>query len=151
MGGSCYNPLGTDAGPTPFGAGVSAGAFSYVDGIYHSARHGLALSGAFGGDAQLAAQADGANVTAALNWASQNPGAVGRALCDACSQITAADQQRLGAQIGSRLAIAGSVSTLNPFVGVPAAGAAVYGNMLSAARSGASRINILRAGGVGSF
>jgi hypothetical protein len=102
-----------------------------------------------GAEAQLAAYQNAANVSAALDWAAANLAQVGRELCAACDQITSAQEQQLRTQIGTRLALAYAVSTLNPAVGVPAAGAAIYGNMLSAARRGGSTIEILRAGGVG--
>jgi hypothetical protein len=132
-----------------FEDGVRAGAYTYVDGILVTSQHVAALSGVMGSEAQLEAQVAHSRVTSALTWAASNPQDVLKALCDACTNQELGSTQKVQAQIGTRLAIGAGISAMSGPVGFGASGLAVYGNMISAARAGADRIDMLRAGGVG--
>jgi hypothetical protein len=129
--------------------GLWGGVFSYVDGIREYGEYRLALSGALGADAQMAAQGYANSVSAAVDWAQKNPDQLARALYTGTVNLTPTQEQQLRVQMGTRLALASGISTVNGFVGVPLAAAAIRGNMITAAKAGASQLDILRAGGFG--
>ena len=130
--------------------GMDKGFSSYVDGLYQSSRQALAISGALGTNEQNAALAAAQTVSDALDFAASHPGDIAEAICIVCMSLSEEQTYVLQVQMGTRLATGGVVTVgLGGVPGVGLAGAAIYGNMIGAARVGGGYVDIIRAGHFG--
>jgi hypothetical protein len=109
----------------------------------------MALSGAFGETAMQQAQGYASSVSDALDWAAQNPKAIAQGLYSLTVSISVEETRYIQAKMGARVGFGSFVSVGTFGVGAVLVPTAAYGNMLEAAKKGASRIEIIKRGGVG--
>jgi RHS repeat-associated protein len=148
--GYLYNHVsGNSKGRPSFWGGVKDGVTSYTDGLAEVAVHRMALSGAFGETVAQQARGYANTVSNAIDWAAQNLGVVARGLYVLTTNIGAEETRYIQAKIGARVGFGSFVSVGTFGVGAVLVPTAAYGNMLEAAKKGASYIEIIKRGGIG--